>query len=175
MMNQKTAIAHEYTLNEEDFIISKTDNTGLITYANRAFMQISQYPASKLLGHPQNIVRHSDMPKGVFKLLWRTIQQRQEFFGFIKNICANGDFYWVFANITTDDDIAGNAQGYHSIRRKAPDSAIETIIPIYQEMLSIEKQNSATGADDSLEYLESWVTSQGLSYRNLMLKLYKNG
>jgi len=84
-------------------------------------------------------------------------------------------FRSVFENITVDNDVNGQQHGYHSIRRKAPESAINTLVPIYQEMLAIEMQNTASSTENSLEHLESWVASQNLSYRNLMLKLYKGG
>ena len=60
----------ERTMNEDDFIVSKTDLKGKITYCNEIFMQMANLPESELLGKPHNIVRHPDMPTVVFKLLW---------------------------------------------------------------------------------------------------------
>ncbi|MFN3245445.1 MAG: PAS domain S-box protein, partial [Leptonema sp. (in: bacteria)] len=52
---------------EKNFLISKTNPKGIITYANDLFCKISGYTREELLGKPHNIVRHPDMPKTVFK------------------------------------------------------------------------------------------------------------
>ena len=120
---------HEKKLGDNDFIVSKTDTTGKITYANRIFMEIAGYPESELLGVQHNIIRHPDMPRGVFRFMWDTLKKGDEFFGFAKNLCADGGFYWVFANITPDYDKNGKLQGYYSVRRKPPQSALDTALP----------------------------------------------
>ncbi|MGR8930826.1 MAG: PAS domain-containing protein [Gammaproteobacteria bacterium] len=165
----------EKKLGEEDFIVSKTDASGRITYANRIFMEIAGYPEAKLLGVQHNIIRHPDMPRGVFRFMWNTLKSGKEFFGFAKNLCADGGYYWVFANITPDFDRDGALQGYYSVRRQPPRSALEVITPIYREMLAIEKQCSVKEAPDkSLEYLFDVVAKSGAkSYDNLVLQLYK--
>lgn len=80
----------ELALDPDTQIISKTNLKGIITYANRAFMRISDYSEAELLGVQHNIVRHPDMPRAVFHLLWETLQAGQEFFGFVKNLTAGG-------------------------------------------------------------------------------------
>jgi PAS domain S-box-containing protein len=165
----------ERKLADEDFIVSKTDASGRITYANRIFMEIAGFPESQLLGVQHNIIRHPDMPRGVFRFMWDTLKAGDEFFGFAKNLCADGGFYWVFANITPDHDRDGKLQGYYSVRRNPPRSALDAIIPIYQEMLSIEKTSSVKEAPDkSLAYLFDVVNQSGYkSYNKLVLALYK--
>ena len=166
---------NERKLADEDFIVSKTDASGRITYANRIFMEIAGFPEQQLLGVQHNIIRHPDMPRGVFRFMWDTLKAGDEFFGFAKNLCADGGFYWVFANITPDYDRDGKLQGYYSVRRNPPRSALEAIIPIYQEMLSIEKTSSVKEAPDkSLAYLFDVVNQSGYkSYNSLVLALYK--
>jgi len=165
----------ERRLGEEDFIVSKTYATGRITYANRIFMEIAGYPEHELLGVQHNIIRHPDMPRGVFRFMWNTLKAGDEFFGFAKNLCADGGFYWVFANITPDYDKDGNLQGYYSVRRNPPRSALEVLIPVYKEMLAIEKRCSVKEAPDkSLEYLVAVVKQAGAkNYDGLALSLYK--
>lgn len=162
-------------LNANDFIVSKTDSSGRITYANRIFMDIAGLSENELLGTQHNIIRHPDMPRGVFRFMWNTLKSGDEFFGFVKNLCADGGFYWVFANITPDYDRDGKLQGYYSVRRQPPQSALDVLIPVYQEMLSIEKNCSAGEAPDkSLAYLMDVVRqSDEKSYNSLILKLYK--
>jgi len=165
----------EHKMAGEDFIVSKTDLKGRITYANRIFMQIAQYPERDLLNIQHNIIRHPDMPRGVFKFLWDTLQQDLEFFGFVKNLCANGDYYWVFANITPDFDSNGIKRGYYSVRRKPSENAIKAVIPLYKEMLAIEKKHGPKeGPNESLAYLTKFLADNNTTYQNLVLSLYNS-
>ncbi len=166
---------NEKQLGDEDFIVSKTDPSGRITYANRIFMHIAGYSENELLGVQHNIIRHPDMPRGVFRFMWDTLKAGEEFFGFAKNLCADGGFYWVFANITPDYDRQGKLQGYYSVRRKPPQSALDVLIPVYREMLAIENRSSAKEAPDkSVAYLTDVVKQSGAkTYNNLVLDLYK--
>ncbi len=170
-----TPTNREHKMAENDFIVSKTDTKGRITYANRIFMKMAQYPEEKLLNVQHNIIRHPDMPRGVFKLLWDTIKQEQEFFGFVKNLSADGSFYWVFANITPDYDSSGKVTGYYSVRRQPSEEAIRAVTPIYQEMLAIEKRSGAKeGPDKSIAYLVQFLADNKTSYQDLALSLYNN-
>ena len=167
-----TPTNNQHSLSNNEFIVSKTDARGRITYANRTFMKIAGYPESQLLGVQHNIVRHPDMPRGVFRFLWNTLEQGNEFFGFVKNMCANGDFYWVFANVTPDYDRNSNLQGYFSVRRKPSPKAVETIEPIYREMLAIEQRATVSSApDESIAYLTQVLEQQGTPYEELVLSL----
>jgi len=170
-----TPTNHEKKLGANDFIVSKTDTSGRITYSNRIFMEICGFPESDLLGVQHNIIRHPDMPRGVFQFMWDTLKSGEEFFGFAKNLCADGSFYWVFANITPDYDKEGKLKGYYSVRRNPPESAINILAPIYKEMLAIERQSSIKEAPfKSLAYLVDTVNSTGaVNYNNLVLNLYK--
>jgi methyl-accepting chemotaxis protein len=80
-------------------IISETDLSGKIVYANEPFCQLSGYSMEELIGHPHNIIRHPSMPKDLFKLMWTTIQKGEVFRGVIKNRMKNGSHYWVNATI----------------------------------------------------------------------------
>ena len=95
-----TPTAVERVMREDDFIISLTDTKGRITYGNRIFIEFSGYTEDELLGTQHNIIRHPDMPRSVFKLLWDKIQAKEECFAYVKNMSKDGSFYWVFANIT---------------------------------------------------------------------------
>lgn len=165
----------ERKLGENDFIVSKTDVKGKITYANRIFMQIAGYSEAELIGVQHNIVRHPEMPRGVFKFMWDTLKAGDEFFGFAKNMCSDGSYYWVFANITPDYDSHGKLHGYYSVRRKPPQSALDILIPVYKEMLAIEKRASVKDApSQSIAYLVDVVGQSGAKdYNSLVLSLYK--
>ncbi len=162
MKNKTAPTDHEIHLREGTTIVSKTNTKGRITYANRIFMEISGYSERELLGVQHNILRHPDMPRGVFKLLWDTIVKGEECFAYIKNLCKNGDFYWVFANVTADHDPQRNITGYFSVRRRPRQAAIETLIPVYREMLAIEQRAGPRNAcAASLEYLHGIIEEAG--------------
>jgi len=169
MKNLTTPTQHEVHLDQDSFIVSKTDLKGKITYANRVFMHIAGYKENELLGVQHNILRHPDMPRGVFRLLWNALESGNECFAYVKNMCKNGDFYWVFANITVDYDRVGNPIGYFSVRRKPSQAAIEAITPIYQEMLRIEQQAGAASAPDaSLKWLTEVIDSKDTTYEQFI-------
>lgn len=162
------AINEEIIMQENDFIVSKTDTVGKITYCNQIFMSIAGYSESELMGKNHNIIRHPDMPKIAFKIAWDLIQNKKEFFGFVKNMTKTGAYYWVFANITPDVDKSQNIIGYTSVRRKPNTKAIETIIPIYQKLVEQERQG---GINASQSFLDNFLNEQQTSYDELILAL----
>lgn len=164
----------EIHLSPDELIITKTDTRGLITYANRTFMRIAGYPEHQLLGQPHNLIRHPDMPRGVYRMMWKTLQAGHEFFGIVKNFTANGDYYWVFANITPDYSMGGAVVGYYSVRRQPPRAAINAVIPVYQKMREIESRSGkASAPDESMSWLLSQMDEQEVSYEEFVLSLVK--
>jgi PAS domain S-box-containing protein len=133
-------------MRETDFIVSKTDLMGRIVYCNQIFFEFSGYRESELIGKQHNIIRHPDMPRSVFKLLWDTIQQGEECWAYIKNMSRDGGFYWVLANVTPDRDAQGEVVGYYSVRRKPAHAALRTVENLYARMLVEERISSAAGA-----------------------------
>lgn len=163
---------HERVMREDDFIVSKTDLKGRITYCNRIFVEFSGYDELELLGVQQNIVRHPEMPRGVFKLLWDTLEQRKECFAYVKNRCKNGDYYWVFAHVTPDLNAQGQATGYFSVRRKASAAAVAVISDVYKVMLQEEQRVGAKEAcGASLALLANVLKQKGLSYEQFIVSL----
>jgi PAS domain S-box-containing protein len=157
-------------MNNEDFIISKTDTTGKLTYVNEIFMDMATMTESELLGKPHSIIRHPDMPKAVFKLLWDRIQNKEEIFAYVKNLSNDGGYYWVYANVTASLDNSGNIIGYYSVRRKPNQNALNTIKPLYEEMLRIERNS---GIDASMEYLTNLLKEKGVSYDEFISDIQK--
>ncbi len=64
------------------------------------FLTIAGYTEREVLGQPHSMIRHPDMPRGVFALLWETIASGSEIFAYVVNLAKNGDHYWVFAHVT---------------------------------------------------------------------------
>lgn len=158
----------ELKMKENDFIVSKTDKNGLITYCNRIFMEMAEYDEEELLGEPHNIIRHEDMPRAVFKYLWDQIQAKNEVFAFVINKTKKKNHYWVYANVTATLDTRGNIIGYYSVRRKPNPQALEAIIPLYKEMVQAERQG---GMDASFSVLQNLLEEKGVSYDELIISL----
>ncbi len=167
----KTIINDEKVMGENDFIISKTDKKGFITYCNRIFMDMCQYSEEELIGANHNLIRHPDMPKIAFKILWDLVQDGKEFFGFVKNLRKDGGYYWVYANITPSFDNSGNIIGYYSVRRKPSTNGINTLIPIYQELINLEKTG---GMSASEKFLNDFLKQNGTTYLQLVASLQAN-
>ena len=167
-MNKIVPINHEKTLKENDFIVSKTDSKGRIIYGNKMFINISGYQESELLGQPHSILRHPDMPKAVFKLLWSRLQNKEEIFAYVKNICKDGSFYWVLANVTVTLGDAGRVVDLHSVRRKPSKKAMEVIPKLYTQLLQEEKRS---GLDGSMKLLEHILKEKGVSYDTFIFNL----
>jgi PAS domain S-box-containing protein len=157
----------------DEIIVSKTDLTGRIVYANEVFIRISGFSESELLGQQHSIIRHPDMPRAVFKLLWDKIQGQEEIFAYVKNIAKNGDHYWVLAHVTPSHDLRGQVVGFHSNRRVADREALKRVVPLYAELLRIEAghRNGKEALAASTRHLLDFVNAKQISYDELVLSL----
>lgn len=170
MKNNTVPTAVERVMREDDFIVSKTDLTGRIIYGNRIFIEFSGYTERELLGAQHNIIRHPDMPRGVFKLLWDTIQAKEECFAYVKNMAKDGSFYWVYANVTPNYDRDGQVTGYFSVRRKPSAEGVRTLAEIYRAMLDIERKAGARDAcAASLAFLNQQLSNLGKTYAEFVV------
>ncbi len=80
-------------------ILSETDSRGVITYVNDKFCEVAKFDRQELINSPHSIVRHPDMPKALFKLMWDSIKSGRIFQGIVKNKAKDGSAYWVDATI----------------------------------------------------------------------------
>lgn len=159
-------------MREKDFIVSKTDLKGIITYANRIFLEFAKYSEKELIGKQHNIIRHPDMPRAIFKLLWDTIKNGDEIFAYVLNLAKDGSGYWVFANVSPVKDDKGNTVGYYSVRRKPSSAALAAIIPIYKSMLEVEKNNQTKDQiEASTKILTKLLEEKGMSYEEFILSI----
>ena len=162
--------SNERQVSADAFLVSKTDTKGKITYCNIPFAQIVGAQCSELVGKPHNIVRHPDMPRIIFKILWEHVKNKKEVFAYVKNRSFDGSFYWVFANVTASLDQNSNTIGYYSVRRKPNPKALEIIIPLYKQLLEAEKSG---GIEASSRLLESVLKEKNKSYDELMNNLQR--
>jgi len=161
----------EKVMGENDFIVSKTDTKGIITYCNQIFIEMSGYTKEELIGANHNLIRHPDMPAVAFKLAWDLIKSGKEFFGFVKNLKKDGGYYWVFAYITADYDKNGKIIGYSSFRRKPSKAALEAIEPVYKLLIDAEKKG---GMKASGELLGNFLAQNNTTYNDLVMNLQKS-
>jgi len=161
---------NEKKLGDNDFIVSKTDTKGKIIYCNEIFTKMAGYPAADLIGANHNLIRHPDMPQIAFKVAWELIQNKKEFFGFVKNLSSDGGYYWVFTYITADVDSTGKILSYTSVRRKPPQSAIDAIAPVYKLLIDAERSG---GMDASGKLLGDFLAENKTTYEELVTNLQK--
>lgn len=143
MKHRVEPTGRERTFGEEEIIVSKTDVNGRLTYTNDVFIRVSGYTESELLGKAHSLIRHPEMPRCVFQLLWDTIQSGSEIFAYVVNLSKNGDHYWVFAHVTPTFGPSGEIIGYHSNRRSPDRDAVEKIRPLYAQLLAEEQRASS--------------------------------
>lgn len=127
----------EWFFPQDSYILSETDDKGLVIYANKMFCELAGYELDELIGEPHNIVRHPDMPRIAFKGLWDDIQSKGFWTGIVKNRRKDGGYYWVHATALRRIDSNGN-NTYLSIRRVPKRSEIEECIPLYVDLKSQE-------------------------------------
>lgn len=163
----------ERTFEPDEIIVSKTDLAGRITYANRVFLRVCGYTEREILGQPHNCIRHPDMPRSVFKLLWDTVADGREIFAYVVNMAKGGDHYWVFAHVTPTFGPGGAIVGYHSNRRVAERGPREKAMDLYRLLLAEERRHAnplqATAAGSAL--LQRMLEQQGVPYDELVFSL----
>ena len=163
----------ERKLGENEIIVSKTDPSGRIVYVNQTLLKISDFTEEDLLGQQHSIVRHPEMPRSVFKLLWETIQSGQEIFAYVVNLTKFGDHYWVFAHITPSFDEAGNIVGFHSNRRAPDAKGVQSAQALYKVLLEEEQRHAdrRKGMLSATELLQSMLADKQVEYDQFVFTL----
>lgn len=121
----------EVIFDDSEFMLTKTDLNGIITFANQSFIKASGYSESELVGHNHNIVRHPDMPVEAFEDMWKSLKDGKPWSGIVKNRTKSGDHYWVMANATPITE-NGQVVGYLSVRRKPTRQQVEATESAYR-------------------------------------------
>jgi PAS domain S-box-containing protein len=161
-----TPTGRESALGENELIVTKTDRHGKITYANEVFLRVSVLERADAIGAPHSIIRHPDMPRSVFRLMWETIQGGGEFFGYVVNMATNGDHYWVFAHVTPSRDAAGQIVGFHSNRRKPDAAQVARIKPVYARLVEEERRHTdhRAGLEAGSRMFSDMLRDKGVTY-----------
>lgn len=165
-------INNEIKLNPKRYIVSKTDKNGIIEYGNDYFVEISGYSEVELIGKPHSIIRHPDMPKIVFKMMWDRINNAQNIMAVVKNLTKDGSYYWVVTEFEPKiDPITNEIISHTAFRKAAPQNVIDTIEPIYKKLIEIEKDG---GIEASEKYFRGFLEESGVTYDEFIDKLIGN-
>ncbi|MBL4821622.1 MAG: PAS domain-containing protein [Gammaproteobacteria bacterium] len=174
MARQTTLTGKETFFDDNEIIVSKTNLKGHIVYCNDVFLKVSGFTEKEVVGQPHSLIRHPEMPRAVFKLLWDTVQSGKEIFAYVNNRTKTGNNYWVLAHVTPSRNGANQIIGYHSNRR-VPDRTILTrqIIPLYEMLLREEKKhsNAKAGMAASYEILTKKLEESGMEYDEFIATL----
>jgi PAS domain S-box-containing protein len=169
-VNQKPSpIDQEVDWDKTESIISKTDQFGTIDYCNEVFCEVSGYNDFELMNSAHNIVRHPDMPKIIYKILWENLKNDVTITALIKNLSKSGKYYWVEANFTILKDVEGNNQ-YFSKRKGISQNIVNAIEPIYQKLLVLESEG---GIEASEKYLINYFKEENTNYNDFINNLLK--
>ncbi|MGB0440102.1 MAG: PAS domain-containing protein, partial [Paracoccaceae bacterium] len=124
----------EVPLDIAETFFSRTDERGIIRAGNGVFRRVSGYDWDGLLNAPHKLVRHADMPKGVFHMMWRDIQKGRVVAAYVKNKSRDGRFYWVLSVISPVEG------GYMSVRIKPTSAIHQRVITLYEDLLAAEAE-----------------------------------
>ena len=162
-----TPIDKEVVWDKSKVIISETDVYGRITNVNDVFCTVCGYTAAEMIGQPHSIIRHPDMPKITFKLLWDNLKLGNNFAGVVKNLAKSGEYYWVITDFEMRRDSAGNITHYIARRKSVPKGVIDNYVaPLYQTLVKLEKVG---GMDLSARFFKNYLDKQGKDYIDFII------
>lgn len=168
-IERPTPIDREVQWDKTKTLISETDVKGTITNVNDVFCAVAHYSASELIGQPHNLIRHPDMPKLIFKLLWDNLKVGNNFVGVIKNLAKTGEYYWVVTDFEMRRDAMGNITHYIGRRKSVPEAAINNYLaPFYDSLLKMEKIG---GVELSSRFFKNYLTKQGKDYIDFVISI----
>ena len=168
-IQRPTPIDREVQWDKSKVLISETDVAGTITKVNDVFWNVSHYSESELIGQPHNLIRHPDMPRLVFKLLWDNLKIGNNFVGVIKNLAKTGEYYWVVTDFEMRRDGMGNITHYIGRRKAVPQGAIDNYLaPFYESLLKMEKIG---GVELSSRFFKNYLSKQGKDYIDFVISV----
>ena len=167
-ITKPTPIDEEVIWDKTQTIVSKTDIYGTIEYVNDVFAQVSGYHEFELVGQPHNLIRHPDMPKIIFKVMWDNIKQGNKFHGIVKNLSKTGRYYWVITDFDYVLDDNAKIIKYIARRKAISNRVVKKIESLYKILLQIE---SVKGIEASEKYLLGYLEDIDMTYVQYITKL----
>ena len=170
-IKRPTPVDEEVIWDKRSTLMSRTNKHGHIMASNEAFQEVSGYTEAELYNQPHSLIRHPDMPKVVFKILWENLKGRQNFHAIIKNLSKSGKYYWVITNFEIIRNEKDEITAFVSYRKALPKSLInEHIVPLYERLLKIEKAN---GMEVSERYFKGFLEDRKTTYDKFIKTLLK--
>ena len=160
-----TPINKEVTWDKNLELVSKTDKFGNIQYCNEAFVNVSGYEDFELVGKAHNIIRHPEMPKVIFKLLWDNLKKGTDFHAVIKNMAKTGRYYWVITQFEIQKNEDGEIINYIGRRKAVNQNTISTFEALYIKLKQIEDAVSVEASED---YLIGFLDDKKMSYAEFL-------
>jgi len=170
-MSKLKKVNHEIKCATQQVIVSRTDTEGNIVYCNPTFLEVNGFTSSEVIKKSHNIVRHPDMPKSIFRIVWSIIERGLPIQAVIKNQTNEGEYYWTLMTIKPQKDRDNKIISYVAYGKQAPDAVIRSIEPLYRIMREIEEE---VDIDAALEYLESHLHEEKMTYAQYIKSLNKN-
>ena len=170
-MSKLRKINYEVKCARQQVIVTRTDTEGNIVYCNPTFLEVNNFKSSEIIQQPHSIVRHPDMPKTIFRVIWSIIEQGMPIQAVIKNQTNTGEYYWTLITIKPQKDRDNKVISYVAYGKQAPDAVIKKMGALYRILSEIEYQ---LDIDAAVRYLESHLKEEGMTYAQYMKHLTKN-
>ena len=158
-------INEEIIIPDDQVLISVTNPNGVITETNDIFTKISGYSEEELIGTSHNIIRHPDMPKIMFKIVWDHIMDKENVMAVVKNLAKDGKYYWVVTDFVTRVDADRNIINYTAYRRPVHDKVKQAVIPLYKALCAIE---DVAGIEASEKFLNDYFEERETNYDDMV-------
>lgn len=163
--DQPNPINEEIIIPDNEILISVTDPKGIIIETNEIFTKISGYNEEELVGTSHNVIRHPDMPKTMFKIVWDHIMDKENVMAVVKNLAKDGKYYWVVTDFVTRVDADRNIINYTAYRRPVHDKVKEAVIPLYKALCAIE---DFAGMEAAEKFLNDYFEERNTNYDEMI-------
>ena len=163
--DRPSPINEEIIIPDDQVLISVTDPKGNIIEANDIFIKVSGYSEDELIGSSHNIIRHPDMPKIMFKIVWDHIMDKENVMAVVKNLAKDGKYYWVVTDFVTRVDADRNIINYTAYRRPVHDKVKQAVIPLYKALCAIE---DVAGMNAAEKFLNDYFEERDLNYDDMI-------
>ena len=157
---QAVPIEREIEVYERSVLVSETNTDGILLYTNRRYLGLTGFTEKELIGSPHKIVRHPDMPRGVFRAMWKIITDKKIWRGYIKHLCKDGSYFWTLSYVQAKLDENGELVGYVSTGKMAYEETRQEVEAKYQSLMGNEHvEDKYFMASES--YYETQVLNKG--------------
>jgi PAS domain S-box-containing protein len=166
-----TKVEYEVKCAYQEVIVSRTDIKGNIIYYNSTFSKVNGFKGASVINQPHNIIRHPDMPKTIFNIVWKVILNGFPIQAIVKNKTKDNKYYWTMLQWKPQRDKNNNIVSFVAEGKQAPEKIIKIIEPLYSMLHEIEKEH---GMESAIRYLHSYLDEKGMTYSQYLSYLSKH-